>query len=100
MLNCSGSTVRLVDGVQVVNSTLSPGEYPTIMVQSGTPVRWVINAPAGSINGCNYRMIVRDLELELSFEEGDNVLEFTPKKAGTIPYTCWMGMIRGSINVI
>ena len=95
-----GSTVRMVDGVQVVNSTLSPGEYPTIMVQSGTPVRWVINAPAGSINGCNYRMIVRDLGLELSFEEGDNVLEFTPEKAGTIPYTCWMGMIRGSINVI
>lgn len=27
-----GSTVRLVDGVQVVSSTLSPGEYPTIMV--------------------------------------------------------------------
>lgn len=30
---------------------------------------------------------------------GDNVFEFTPQQAGTITYTCWMGMIRGTIKV-
>ena len=28
-----------------------------------------------------------------------NQLEFTPEQAGTIPYSCWMGMLRGSITV-
>jgi plastocyanin domain-containing protein len=27
------------------------------------------------------------------------VIEFTPRAAGTIQYSCWMGMIRGSITV-
>lgn len=95
-----GSAVRLVDGVQVVDSTLTPGSYPTIMVQAGIPVRWTINAPDGSINGCNYRVIIQEYGIEHSFEEGENIIEFTPTDTGEIPYTCWMGMIRGNIIVM
>lgn len=90
---------QLVDGVQVVYSTLTPGRYPSITVAAGTPVRWVIDAPAGSINGCNYRMRVPAYGLEHSFQEGENVLEFTPAETGAFSYSCWMGMIRGSIFV-
>jgi plastocyanin domain-containing protein len=31
---------------------------------------------------------------------GNNVIEFTPKKPGIIPYSCWMGMIRSQITVV
>ena len=31
---------------------------------------------------------------------GDNLIEFTPKKAGGIAYSCWMGMIRSGITVV
>ena len=34
--------------------------------------------------------------------EGDivnNVLEFTAKEAGIFPYSCWMGMIKSTIEV-
>lgn len=48
----------ITDGVQQVNSTLSGGRYPAITVQAGIPVRWTIDAPQGSINGCNNRMII------------------------------------------
>ena len=85
--------------MQVNNSTLSPGRYPNIKVQAGIPVKWIIDAPAGSINGCNNRMIIREYGIEYSFHTGENVVEFTPDKTGKIPYSCWMGMIRGSINV-
>ena len=34
-----------------------------------------------------------------TFSEGENIIEFTPEKTGTVPYTCWMGMIRGNIFV-
>lgn len=94
------STVRLVDGVQIVDSTLSPGSYPTIMVQAGIPVRWTINAPGGSINGCNYRVIIQEYGIEYSFVDGENIIEFIPTDTGEIPYTCWMGMIRGNIIVM
>lgn len=90
---------EIVDGVQVVTSTLSPGQYPDITVQAGTPVKWIINAPEGSINGCNYKMYIQEYGIEYTFQTGENILEFTPDKAGTFQYSCWMGMIHGTISV-
>ena len=91
---------EIVDGVQIVESTLSSGQYPNITVQAGVPVRWTIHAPEGSINGCNYKIIIPDYGIQYSFEYGENIIEFTPSEAGTISYTCWMGMIHGSISVV
>jgi sulfite exporter TauE/SafE/copper chaperone CopZ len=88
------------DGVQIVNSTLSPSRYPAITVRRGIPVRWTINAPAGSINGCNNRMIIREYGIEHRWTPGDNVIEFVPERAGRFSYSCWMGMIRSSITVL
>jgi sulfite exporter TauE/SafE/copper chaperone CopZ/plastocyanin domain-containing protein len=88
------------NGVQIVNSTLSGGRYPAITVQQGIPVKWTINAPQGSINGCNNRMIIREYNIEHRFKPGENVIEFTPDKTGRFSYSCWMGMIRSSITVV
>ncbi|MDR1412067.1 MAG: sulfite exporter TauE/SafE family protein [Spirochaetaceae bacterium] len=88
------------DGVQTVSSTLSPGRYPAITVRAGVPVRWTISAPQGSINGCNNRMIIREYGIEHRFKPGENIIEFTPDRAGRFPYSCWMGMIRSSITVV
>ncbi len=92
--------VKVEDGVQIVNSTLSSGRYPAITVQAGTPVKWMIDAPQGSINGCNNRMLIQEYGIEYQFKTGENVIEFTPDKTGTFPYSCWMGMIRSSITVV
>ena len=91
--------VQMVDGVQIVHSTLSSGSYPDITVREGIPVRWTIEAPEGSINGCNYRMLIQDYGIEHTFDSGENVIEFIPEKAGTVRYSCWMGMIHGNIYV-
>lgn len=88
------------DGVQVVTSNLSSGQYPSITVRAGTPVEWIIDAPEGSINGCNYKMILREYDIEHTFQEGENVIEFTPMQTGIYQYSCWMGMIRGNIFVM
>lgn len=95
-----GGEALVGDGVQLVSSTLSPGRYPSITVQAGTPVRWVIDAPEGSINGCNYRIVIPDYGIEYTFRTGENVIEFTPEQEGTHLYSCWMGMIRGVISVV
>lgn len=98
----SGAAVSgpvLEDGVQVVRSTLLPGRYPQITVWAGTPVKWVIDAPEGSINGCNNRLFIQEYGVEHSFKTGENVITFTPEETGTFGYSCWMGMIRSSITV-
>ena len=88
------------DETQYVTSTLQAGRsYPDITVKVGEPVKWTVEAPDGSINGCNYKIIQQDLGIEYAFEEGENVIEFTPERAGTYTYTCWMGMITGKIYV-
>jgi sulfite exporter TauE/SafE len=94
------NTPVIENGVQIVNSTLSGGRYPSITVLQGLPVRWVIDAPAGSINGCNNRMIIREYGIEYRFKQGGNIIEFVPARTGSFGYSCWMGMIRGTINVV
>ena len=59
----------------------------------------MIDAPSGSINGCNYKIILEEYGIEYSFEEGENVILFTPTETGSYDYTCWMGMITGKIHV-
>lgn len=95
----SEDNAKLMDGEQIVTSTLSPGRYPNITVQAGTPVRWVIDAPEGSINGCNYQMYIQNYGIEYTFQTGENVITFTPTEPGTVQYNCWMGMIHGNIFV-
>jgi plastocyanin domain-containing protein len=97
-----GSATDLVieNGVQVVNSSLRSGRYPPITVEAGLPVRWIIDAPAGTINGCNNRMIIPEYKIQHSFKQGENVINFTPEKTGVFRYSCWMGMIRSTITVV
>lgn len=95
----TNSKTEIIDGIQVVNSDLESGSYPTITVQVDIPVKWIVNAPEGSINGCNYKVIIQDYNIEYTFQTGENIIEFTPTKTGTINYSCWMGMIYGKIFV-
>jgi hypothetical protein len=98
----SGTTVETTidSGVQLINSTLTRGRYPAITVQVGTPVKWVIEAPSGSVNGCNNLMYIREYGIEYQFSTGENIIEFTPTETGKFSYNCWMGMVRGSITVV
>ena len=87
------------DGVQYVSSVLESGKYPDITIKAGEPVVWEIEADKGSINGCNYKILLQDFDMEYTFSEGENVIEFTPEKEGVYTYSCWMGMITGKIYV-
>jgi plastocyanin domain-containing protein len=60
----------------------------------------VIDAPEGSVNGCNNRMVIPEYDLEYAFKTGENIIEFTPETTGNFQYSCWMGMIRSSITVV
>ena len=86
-------------GVQYVRSELDYGGYPVITVQAGIPVEWTIHAEKDRINSCNHEIYIPKFDLSVTLEPGDNLIRFTPDTAGSIPYTCWMGMIRSTIYV-
>ena len=95
-----GNVAAVQSGIQVVAIDLKPNRYDPIVVQKGIPVKFIINAEAENINGCNNAIIIPEYNIEKSLEPGENIIEFTPEKAGNIPYSCWMGMIGGSIKVV
>ncbi len=86
--------------VQNVQSELEWQGYPDITVRAGIPVRWVIHAEEEKITGCNNEMVIPALDLRVPLSPGDNIVEFTVNEPGVIPYTCWMGMLNGSITVV
>ena len=96
----ASNVATIEDDIQVITTELSPGSYEPIIVQKGIPVKWIIKAEKGDINGCNNSIIVPKLGLKKDLANGDNVIEFTAEESGAIPYSCWMGMIRSKITVV
>jgi hypothetical protein len=45
-------------------------------------------------------MLIREYGIEHRFAAGANIIEFTPTRAGRVPFSCWMGMIRSTITVV
>lgn len=85
---------------QIVKSKIESGSYPTITVQKGLPVEWVINVSEGDLNGCNNPITLPSFKIEKELEYGKNIINFTPTESGSYIYTCWMGMITGNIIVV
>lgn len=85
--------------VQTVKGEVGSDRYPDITVKKGLPVRFILHAEAENLNNCNNAIVIPDFDIGKELVPGDNIIEFTPTKAGTYEYTCWMGMVYGQINV-
>lgn len=97
----ASSNIARIDGnVQIVTTGLASGRYEPITVQKGIPVKWIIQAEARDVNGCNNAIIVPKYNLQVGLKEGDNLIEFTPEESGIVPFSCWMGMIRSKITIV
>lgn len=96
----SAAKATVSDGIQIVTTTLDRGIYDPIIVQTGIPVKWTITANDSDLNSCNNKMLIRSYGVEQKLLVGENVVEFTPTKAGTINYSCWMGMVGSTITVV
>jgi sulfite exporter TauE/SafE/copper chaperone CopZ len=51
------------------------------------------------VTGCTNRIIIPSLNISKDIAAGENLITFTPTASGSIPYSCWMGMVRGTIVV-
>ncbi len=97
-----GGLAPVVNGVQVIAMTATgSADSPNYFkVKAGIPVKWEITA--GNSLGCNGAIISRDLfNDEINLTPGQvSVKEFTPQNVGTFGFSCTMGMIRGTIEVV
>lgn len=74
------------------------GYYPNeFTVKKGQPVRWVIDSKESY--SCAVSLVAPKIGVKKILNPGENVIEFTPKAVGTIPFSCSMGMYRGVIRV-
>lgn len=91
----------LVNGVQIIKitagSTYSPNK---ITLKANTPTRWEVTA--SSISGCTNAIISRGLfDGQIDLVEGQvSVKEFTTPKPGIYKFSCWMGMVSGTVKVV
>lgn len=84
---------------QIINMTVAYGTYSPkrLTIKKGIPVRWQIDGQ--DISGCASTIVAPSLGISKTLVPGMNVIQFTPQHAGTIPFSCGMGMIRGSFTV-
>ncbi|MFA5925874.1 MAG: sulfite exporter TauE/SafE family protein [Parcubacteria group bacterium] len=76
----------------------SRGFEPSVLrVKNNIPVRFSINGDEAT--GCTSKIVIPGFGIAEDIKKGDNVIEFTPTKAGPIPFSCWMGMVRGKFIV-
>lgn len=85
---------------QTVNMSIAYTGYEPnrFTIRQGVPTRWVIDAKSGG--GCLAVLQAPALGIRTFLQPGINTIEFIPRIAGNIPFSCSMGMFRGEINVI
>lgn len=92
----------IINGQQVVKMDASSTGYSPsyFKIKAGIPVRWEI-ANKG-VSGCTNAILAPKLfSGPLNIDSfSTTVKEFTPPGPGTYRFTCWMGMISGTIEVV
>lgn len=90
------------DGRQVIRMTVGAGDSAyspdSFTVRAGIPVRWEIDQKSSS--GCLSYVVSRQLDINEPLKIGLNVVNFTPRKAGSYVFSCSMGMYTGTITVL
>jgi hypothetical protein len=87
------------DGPQEVRMAVtSRGFSPNVInLKQGVPVRWVIDGK--NISGCTNKIIVPSLGIQKELSYGETIIEFMPSQKSIVPFSCWMGMVRGKFVV-
>ena len=86
---------------QVISMNVtSYGTYePNVLtVFEGVPVVW--NITGADFMGCASTLVLPAFGVSAYLHPGLNTVTFTPSKAGRYTFSCSMGMVRGTMNVI
>lgn len=95
----TASAVSSSSGVQEVAITVKGGYSPDVIeVKRGQPVQ--LSFYRDEENSCSEELLMPDFSIRRDLPAFKTTLvELLPKEAGTFPFTCGMGMLRGSLVV-
>jgi len=99
-LQSASPSVPVQSGKQVIQLSMQNGNYypNTITVKKGVPVE--IDVDMNSVRGCYRGIKIPAFGVQKTVTESDNKIEFTPDKAGTFGFSCFMGMGTGKLVVV
>jgi sulfite exporter TauE/SafE/copper chaperone CopZ len=93
---------QIIKGVQILKMNASARGYSPnyLKVKTGIPIRWEITDTGTS--GCTNAIISKSLfSGEIRLTPGEtSIKEFTISKPGKYKFSCWMGMVTGTIEAI
>ncbi len=92
----------IVSGKQIIKMNASASGYSPsyFKIKVGVPVKWEITDTGTS--GCTNAVISKSLfSGSIPLTPGKvSVKEFTPEKVGKFGFSCWMGMVKGTFEVV
>ncbi len=88
------------DGVQVIRmvqdeSGYHPSALPTL--KAYVPARLIVDSQ--NTYTCASSLVIPEYGIKRQLSPGENIIEFTPTETGKLPFSCSMGMFRGSFQV-
>ncbi len=91
---------EIIGDRQVIRITQkADGYFPNrLTVKKGQPVRLVIDSENSYTCASSFTM--PKMGIRKILKPGENVFEFVPEQSGPIPFSCTMGMFRGTIDVV
>ena len=96
----ASANVTVSNGVQTVRMTQGPGGYEPAdtVLYAGMPTTWLIEGT--SKFDCSAALRVPDLGISVNLAEGVNTVALPAMDAGTVHFTCVMGMYSGNLHVV
>jgi sulfite exporter TauE/SafE/copper chaperone CopZ len=91
----------IADGVQTLTTYQDVGGYRpgNVSIYAGIPTRWTIES--SSTASCAASLVVPGLGMTVRrLHKGANTIDLPALDAGTISYSCAMGMYGGSITIV
>ena len=94
------SVATAPDGAQVLTTYQDVDGYSpqNVAIYAGTPTRWTIQSR--STASCAASLVVPGLDISRQLRIGSNAIELPALSAGTVYYSCSMGMYSGAITVV
>jgi sulfite exporter TauE/SafE/copper chaperone CopZ len=88
------------DGTQALTTFQDGGGYRpgNVSIYAGVPTRWTIESSTTAT--CASLLVVPDLGIQVRLHEGPNTIDLPALPAGTLAYSCSMGMYGGRITIV
>lgn len=96
----ASANVTVSNGGQTVRMTQGSNGYEPAdtVLYAGLPTTWLIEGTAPF--NCSTALRVPDLDISVNLAQGPNTVQLPAMDAGTVPFTCSMGMYTGNLLVV